>query len=106
MGDAIGENSDDEQDPIEKHLMEYQGETQLEIKDIKLEEGLPQYTTNKYLCKLTQDPQKFLVTPNKGMAYIHGTVTNMTVCVYHSQHQLIIDGGSNFSIVAKDHLKK
>ncbi|MBW0494040.1 hypothetical protein O181_033755 [Austropuccinia psidii MF-1] len=67
MGDAIRENSDDDQDPIGELLAEYQEETQLEIQDIQLESGLPQDTANKNLCKHTQDAQKFLVTPTKGM---------------------------------------
>ncbi|MBW0469945.1 hypothetical protein O181_009660 [Austropuccinia psidii MF-1] len=68
MGDAIRENSDDYQDPKEEFLVEYQEETQLEIQDMQLETGLPQDTSNKNLCKHTQDAQTFLVTPNQGMA--------------------------------------
>ncbi|MBW0491786.1 hypothetical protein O181_031501 [Austropuccinia psidii MF-1] len=79
MGDAIREQSDEEKDPREEFLVEYQEETPLEIQDIQLESGMPQDTANKNLCKHTQDAQKFLVTPTKGMAYIHGTATKMTV---------------------------
>ncbi|MBW0586407.1 hypothetical protein O181_126122 [Austropuccinia psidii MF-1] len=75
MGDAIREQSDEEKDPREEFLVEYQEETPLEIQDIQLEEGIPQDTANKNLSKHTQDAQKFLVTPAKGMAYIHGTAT-------------------------------
>ncbi|MBW0584667.1 hypothetical protein O181_124382 [Austropuccinia psidii MF-1] len=75
MGDAIREPSEDDQDPREEFLVEYQEETPLEIQDIKLEEGMPQDTANKSLCKHTQDAQTFLVTPTKGMAYIQGTAT-------------------------------
>ncbi|MBW0574370.1 hypothetical protein O181_114085 [Austropuccinia psidii MF-1] len=50
MGDAIREQSDDEQDPREEFLVEYQGETPLEIQDIQLETGMPQDTANKNLC--------------------------------------------------------
>ncbi|MBW0571704.1 hypothetical protein O181_111419, partial [Austropuccinia psidii MF-1] len=78
MGDAIREQSDDEQDPREEFLVQYQGETPLEIQDIQLEAGMPQDTVSKNLCKHTQDAQTFLVTPTKGMAYIHGTGTKMT----------------------------
>ncbi|MBW0465109.1 hypothetical protein O181_004824 [Austropuccinia psidii MF-1] len=39
---------------------------------------MPQDTSNKSLCKHTQDAKTFLVTPTKGMAYIHGTATKMT----------------------------
>ncbi|MBW0462769.1 hypothetical protein O181_002484 [Austropuccinia psidii MF-1] len=46
----------------------------------------------------------FLATPNRGMAYIHGTVTKMTVCIDNSQHPLIIDNGAHCSIVEKDYL--
>ncbi|MBW0560953.1 hypothetical protein O181_100668 [Austropuccinia psidii MF-1] len=37
MGDAIREHSDDDQDPREEFLVEYQEETPLEIQDIQLE---------------------------------------------------------------------
>ncbi|MBW0489389.1 hypothetical protein O181_029104 [Austropuccinia psidii MF-1] len=49
MADAIREQSDDEQDPREEFLVEYQEETQLEIQDIQLEAGMPQDTANKPL---------------------------------------------------------
>ncbi|MBW0571739.1 hypothetical protein O181_111454 [Austropuccinia psidii MF-1] len=78
MGDAIREQSDEEQNPREEFLVEYQEENPLEIQDIQLEAGIPQATANKNLCKHTQDAQTFLVTPTKGMAYIHGTATKMT----------------------------
>ncbi|MBW0536873.1 hypothetical protein O181_076588 [Austropuccinia psidii MF-1] len=84
MGDAIREPSDDDQDPREELLVEYEEETPLEIQDIQLEAGMPQDTDNKNLCKHTQDEQKFLVTPARGMAYIHGTATKMTVCIYNA----------------------
>ncbi|MBW0523978.1 hypothetical protein O181_063693 [Austropuccinia psidii MF-1] len=35
MGDAIREKSDDDQDPREEFLVEYQEETQIEIQDIQ-----------------------------------------------------------------------
>ncbi|MBW0561154.1 hypothetical protein O181_100869, partial [Austropuccinia psidii MF-1] len=76
--DAIREPSDDDQDPREEFLVEYQEETPLEIQDIQLEAGMPQDTANRNVCKHTQDAQTFLVTPTKGMAYIHGTATEMT----------------------------
>ncbi|MBW0530832.1 hypothetical protein O181_070547 [Austropuccinia psidii MF-1] len=95
MGDATREQSDDDQDPREELLVEYQEETQLEIQDIQLEEGSPQDTANMNLCKHTQDAQTFLVTPTKGMAYIHGTATKMTFCIKNSQHPLIIDSGAH-----------
>ncbi|MBW0555159.1 hypothetical protein O181_094874 [Austropuccinia psidii MF-1] len=104
MGDVIREQSDDDQDPREEFLVEYQVETPLEIQDIQLEAGMPQDTTNKDLCKLTQNAQKFLVTPTRGMAYIHGTATKMTVCIDNSQHPLTIDSGAHYSIVARKYL--
>ncbi|MBW0582191.1 hypothetical protein O181_121906, partial [Austropuccinia psidii MF-1] len=104
MGDAIREPSDDDQDPREEFLVEYQEETPLEIQDIQLEEGIAQDTANKNLCKHTQDAQKCLVTPTKGMAYIHGTATKMTVCIDNAQHPLIIDSGAHCSIVATNYL--
>ncbi|MBW0558865.1 hypothetical protein O181_098580 [Austropuccinia psidii MF-1] len=60
MGDEIREQSDEEQDPREEFLVEYQEETPLEIQDIQLEAGMPQDTANKNLCKHTQDAQTFL----------------------------------------------
>ncbi|MBW0568430.1 hypothetical protein O181_108145 [Austropuccinia psidii MF-1] len=104
MGDAIREQSDDDQDPREEFLVEYQEEPPLEIQDIQLEAGMQQDTANKNLCKHTQDAQTFLVTPTKGMEFIHGTATNMTVCIENSQHPLIIDSGANCSIVARNYL--
>ncbi|MBW0524117.1 hypothetical protein O181_063832 [Austropuccinia psidii MF-1] len=104
MGDAIREQSYDDQDPREEFLVEYQEETPLEIQDIQLEAGLPQDTANKNLGKHTQDAQKFPVTPTKGMAYIHGTATKMTVCIENAQHLLIIDSGAHCSIVARNYL--
>ncbi|MBW0573924.1 hypothetical protein O181_113639 [Austropuccinia psidii MF-1] len=104
MGDAIREPSDDDQDPREEFLVEYQEETPLEIQEIQLEAGMPQDTANKNLCKHTQDAQTFLVTPTKGMAYIHGTATKVTVCIDNAQHPLIIDSGAHCSIVARKYL--
>ncbi|MBW0579867.1 hypothetical protein O181_119582 [Austropuccinia psidii MF-1] len=65
---------------------------------------MPQETANKNLCKHTQYAQTFLVTPTKGMAYIHGTATKMTVCIDNAQHQLIVDSGAHSSIVARNYL--
>ncbi|MBW0476068.1 hypothetical protein O181_015783 [Austropuccinia psidii MF-1] len=96
MGDAIREQSDDDQDPREEFLVEYQEETQIEILDIHLEAGMPQDTSKKNLCKHTQHAQTFLVTPTKGMAYIHRTATRMTVCIDNAQHPLIIYSGAHF----------
>ncbi|MBW0486800.1 hypothetical protein O181_026515 [Austropuccinia psidii MF-1] len=99
MGDSIKE-----QDPREEFLVEYQEETPLEIKDIQLEAGMPQDTANKKLCKHTKDVQTFLVTPTKGMAYIHEKATKITLCIDNSQHPLIIDSGEHCSIVARNYL--
>ncbi|MBW0480987.1 hypothetical protein O181_020702 [Austropuccinia psidii MF-1] len=78
MGDAIREQSNDDQDPREEFLVENQEEKPLDIQEIYLEAGIPQATANKNLCKHTQDAQTFLVKSTKGMAYIHGTATKMT----------------------------
>ncbi|MBW0485524.1 hypothetical protein O181_025239 [Austropuccinia psidii MF-1] len=67
MRDAIREQSDDDQDPREEFLVEYQEETPLQIQDIQLEASMPQDTANRNLCKHTQDAQTFLLTPTKGM---------------------------------------
>ncbi|MBW0518604.1 hypothetical protein O181_058319 [Austropuccinia psidii MF-1] len=104
MGDAMRDQSDEEKDPREDFSVEYQEETPLEIQHIQLEAGMPQDTANKNLCKHTQDAQTFIVTPTKGMAYIHGTATKITVCIDDSQHPLIIDSGAHCSILARNYL--
>ncbi|MBW0503877.1 hypothetical protein O181_043592 [Austropuccinia psidii MF-1] len=104
MGDAIRGPSDDYQDPREEFIVEYQEETPLEIEEIQLEGEMPQDTANKKLCKHTQDAQTFLVTPTRGMEYIHGTATKITFCIENAQHPLIIDSGAHCSIVASDYL--
>ncbi|MBW0481198.1 hypothetical protein O181_020913 [Austropuccinia psidii MF-1] len=105
MVHEIREQSDEEQDPREEFLVEYKEETPLEIQEIQLESGMPQDTANKNLCKHTQYAKTFLVTPTKGMAYIHGTATKMTVCIDNAQHPLIIDSGAHFSTVARNYLE-
>ncbi|MBW0510767.1 hypothetical protein O181_050482 [Austropuccinia psidii MF-1] len=65
---------------------------------------MPQDTSNKNLCKHTQDAQTFLVTPPKRMAYIHGTATKMNVYIDNAQHPLIIESGAQCSIVARNYL--
>ncbi|MBW0510754.1 hypothetical protein O181_050469 [Austropuccinia psidii MF-1] len=65
---------------------------------------MPQDTANKNLCKHTQDAKTFLVTPTRGMAYIHGIATKMTVCIDNAQHPLIIDSSAHCSIVARNYL--
>ncbi|MBW0583790.1 hypothetical protein O181_123505 [Austropuccinia psidii MF-1] len=61
---------------------------------------MPQDTANKNLCKHTEDAQTFLVTPTRGMEYIHGTAKKVTVCIGNSHHPLIIVSGAHCSIVA------
>ncbi|MBW0541658.1 hypothetical protein O181_081373 [Austropuccinia psidii MF-1] len=53
MGYAIREQCNDDQDPREEFLVGYQEETQLEIQDIQLEAGMPQYNAKKNWCKHT-----------------------------------------------------
>ncbi|MBW0574401.1 hypothetical protein O181_114116 [Austropuccinia psidii MF-1] len=65
---------------------------------------MPHDTAKKNLCKHTQDAQTFLVTPTKGMAYIRGKATKMTVCIDNAQNPLFIDSGPHFSIVARNYL--
>ncbi|MBW0468929.1 hypothetical protein O181_008644 [Austropuccinia psidii MF-1] len=79
MVHAIREKSVDDKDPREDLLVEYQEETQIEIQDIQLDKGMPQDPANKNLCKHTQDSKTFLVTPTKGMEYIHGTATKINL---------------------------
>ncbi|MBW0531147.1 hypothetical protein O181_070862 [Austropuccinia psidii MF-1] len=104
MGDAIREQSDDDQDPREEFLVEYQEETQIETREIQLESGMPQDTENKNLCKHTQDAQTFLVTPTKGMEYINGKATKLTFLIDNAQHPLFIDSGAHCSIGARTYL--
>ncbi|MBW0562061.1 hypothetical protein O181_101776 [Austropuccinia psidii MF-1] len=65
---------------------------------------MPQDTANRNLYKHTQDAQKFLLGPTKGMEYIHGTATKMTVFIDNDQHPFIIESGAHFSIGARNHL--
>ncbi|MBW0557261.1 hypothetical protein O181_096976 [Austropuccinia psidii MF-1] len=65
---------------------------------------MPQDTANKNLCKHTQDAQTFLATPTKGMSYIQGTATKMTVFIDNAQHQLIVDSGAHCSLVARNYI--
>ncbi|MBW0549731.1 hypothetical protein O181_089446 [Austropuccinia psidii MF-1] len=57
------------------------------------------------MCKHTQDAQTFIVTPTRGMAYINGTATEITVCIDNAKHSLIIDSGAHCSIVAIQYLE-
>ncbi|MBW0572230.1 hypothetical protein O181_111945 [Austropuccinia psidii MF-1] len=104
MGDAIREQSNDDQDPREELLVEYQGKAPLQLQEIQLEAGMQQDTVNKNLCKHTQDAQTFLVIPIKGMEYTNGTATKVTICIDNSQHPLIIDSRAHCSIVARNYL--
>ncbi|MBW0529581.1 hypothetical protein O181_069296 [Austropuccinia psidii MF-1] len=104
MGDSNREQSDEDLDPREEFLVEYQGETPLEFQDVQLEAGMPQDTANKNLCKHTHNAQTFLVTTIEIMAYIHQTATKMTFCIENAQHPLIIDSGAHCSIVARNYL--
>ncbi|MBW0550516.1 hypothetical protein O181_090231, partial [Austropuccinia psidii MF-1] len=105
IGDAIGQQSDEEKNPREEFLVEYQKETPLEIQDIQLEQACHKTLPIK-TCANIQDPQTFLVTPTKEMAYTHGTATKLTVCIDNAQHPLIIDSGAHCSIVARNYLHK
>ncbi|MBW0475697.1 hypothetical protein O181_015412 [Austropuccinia psidii MF-1] len=58
MGDAIRKQYDEDQEPREEFIVEYQEETPLEIQDIQLEAGLSQNTANKNLCKHTHNMHK------------------------------------------------
>ncbi|MBW0503897.1 hypothetical protein O181_043612 [Austropuccinia psidii MF-1] len=104
MGYSIREQSDEDKDPREEFLVEYQEETPLEIQDIKLEAHMPQDPSNKNFRKHTQDAQKFPVTTTKGMEFIHGEDTMMTFCIDNAQHPLIIDSQAHSSTVARNYL--
>ncbi|MBW0557474.1 hypothetical protein O181_097189 [Austropuccinia psidii MF-1] len=58
MGNAIREPSDDDQDPREEFLVEYQEDTPLEIQEIQLEAGIPQDTANKKWHIYMEQPLK------------------------------------------------
>ncbi|MBW0496307.1 hypothetical protein O181_036022 [Austropuccinia psidii MF-1] len=62
---------------------------------------MPKDTENKNLCKHTKDSLTLLLKQAKGMAYIHVTARNITVCIENAQHPLIIDSGAHYSIVAR-----
>ncbi|MBW0472354.1 hypothetical protein O181_012069 [Austropuccinia psidii MF-1] len=55
MGDSIREQSNEDQDPREEFLVEYQEETQLEIQDIQLEAGLPHGAHSSIVAKVYPD---------------------------------------------------
>ncbi|MBW0474370.1 hypothetical protein O181_014085 [Austropuccinia psidii MF-1] len=82
MGDAIREPSDDYQGQEEGFLVEYKEETKHKIQDIQL----------------------LAVTPTKGMTYIHGKATKMTVFIENAQNTLICESGVHCSIVARNYL--
>ncbi|MBW0491444.1 hypothetical protein O181_031159 [Austropuccinia psidii MF-1] len=103
MGDAIREHSDEEQDPREEFLVEYQEETPLEIQDRQLEAGMPQDTPNRNLFKHTHDAQTFLVTPYKGMAYIHETSTKLTIIIPHRKGNIRLN--PEFVVLDDDHIQ-
>ncbi|MBW0513560.1 hypothetical protein O181_053275 [Austropuccinia psidii MF-1] len=104
MGDVIREHSDDDQDPKEEPLVEYQEETQLEIQGVQFKLGMPQHNAKKDFYKQTQYAQTFLVATSKEMEYIDRTATRMTVFIDNDQHPLIIDSGAQCSIVAIEFL--
>ncbi|MBW0551069.1 hypothetical protein O181_090784, partial [Austropuccinia psidii MF-1] len=52
-GDSVREKYDEEQDPREESLVEYQEKTPLEIQEIQLEAGMPQNTARKTCAKNT-----------------------------------------------------
>ncbi|MBW0527876.1 hypothetical protein O181_067591 [Austropuccinia psidii MF-1] len=104
MGDAIREQSVEEQKQREEFLVEYQEETPLDIQDIQLEEVMPQDTANKSLCKHPQDAQTFLLTPTKGMEYINGKDKKMTAFIQNAHHPLIIDCRAHCSMLARNYL--
>ncbi|MBW0529275.1 hypothetical protein O181_068990 [Austropuccinia psidii MF-1] len=102
--EKVPEEESPTEDSESDSMVEFQEETPLEVQHIWLEAGIPQDTAKNNLRKHTQDAQTFLVTPTKGMAYIHGTATEMTVCIENAQHPLIIDSGAHCSIVARGYL--
>ncbi|MBW0478607.1 hypothetical protein O181_018322 [Austropuccinia psidii MF-1] len=66
---------------------------------------MPQDNSNKNFCKQAQDAQTFLVTPPRGMAYIHGKATKITVSIDNAQLPFIIDSGAHCSIVDREYLE-
>ncbi|MBW0485143.1 hypothetical protein O181_024858 [Austropuccinia psidii MF-1] len=71
MGDAIREPYDDDQDPREAFLVEYQEETPLEIQDIQLEAGMPQDTAKKTCANINKiQKHSWLHQPNGWHIYM------------------------------------
>ncbi|MBW0539357.1 hypothetical protein O181_079072 [Austropuccinia psidii MF-1] len=93
MGDAIRERSDEEQDPREEFLVEYQEEAPLEIQDIQLEARMPQDTANKNLCKHTQDVQNGAHCPIVARKDLHNQFPNW-------EKQLFPPKAKNFKIAS------
>ncbi|MBW0466241.1 hypothetical protein O181_005956 [Austropuccinia psidii MF-1] len=100
MGDSIREQLDEEKDPREEFLVQYQEETPLEIQHIQLEAGMPQDTANKNLCKHTQDAQKFLVTPTKWGTLLHSGQKLSENYFPKWEKQLLQTKEKNFKIVS------
>ncbi|MBW0485388.1 hypothetical protein O181_025103 [Austropuccinia psidii MF-1] len=102
MGDAIIEHSYEDQDSRRGIL------SLLPRGDTTRNSGCTVGSRNakryfkKNLFKHTRDSQTFLVTQTRGMAYLIGKATKMTVCIDNAQHPLIIDSGAHCSIVTRE----
>ncbi|MBW0509359.1 hypothetical protein O181_049074 [Austropuccinia psidii MF-1] len=103
---GIREDPQSESQQIEAYIMECNEENSLDIQDIELNSGMPQVTSEKELCKHTLDEQTFLVKTKKGMGFIHGTPTKLTVHIERFSKSMIIDKGDSFSIVEKKYLRE
>ncbi|MBW0563655.1 hypothetical protein O181_103370 [Austropuccinia psidii MF-1] len=79
MGDAIREQSYDDQDPREEFLVEYQEETPLEIQEIQLEAGILQDTANQKISGqlLAKLGRKSLAHPAKNFESASGNITSI-----------------------------
>ncbi|MBW0475062.1 hypothetical protein O181_014777 [Austropuccinia psidii MF-1] len=93
MENGLRADSQSQSEHIEEYIVEFNEKNSLKIQNVELDSGIPQVTTYKEFCKHTQDEQKFLVAPNKGMGLIHGTPTEFTVYIENFKHPIIVDTG-------------
>ncbi|MBW0492511.1 hypothetical protein O181_032226 [Austropuccinia psidii MF-1] len=66
-----------------------------------MEAGMQQDTENKDVCKHKNNSQTFLVPQTRGMAYINGKATKLTVCINNCQNPFIIESDEHCSIVTR-----
>ncbi|MBW0478103.1 hypothetical protein O181_017818 [Austropuccinia psidii MF-1] len=93
MKNALGEGSEDESNPIEIHLVDYQ--------EPQSEKGLKKDPVQENMgCT------KILGNTRQGNGIHIGKFIKMTVFVNNGQHPLIVDSGAHCSIIPKGKLEK